>query len=227
MLFVVIEDLFDALDTRVGITFVGAVVGLVLLVPVQDTPDEGRDESDTSFGAGNCLAEAKEESKVAVDVFVLFEFTSGLNAFPRRCDLDENTLSRDTDGFVERNQLLCLVNKDGTSLWDQKATKVILILLLWCLLYRKRDGHQLRLRHDQEWSSIFLFQIRPTNWQFWVLNKTTRRCHGLTRRSTANSACWLMSEDFSFAYLTAASTRWEYCGLFAAARRRLNAKIAK
>ena len=88
-----------------------ALVGgsrLVLLVPVQNTANEGRDESDTSLGTSNSLAETEQESKVAVDPVVTLEFTGSLDTLPSGSDLDENTFLGDTDRLVERDQVLGL-----------------------------------------------------------------------------------------------------------------------
>jgi len=39
---------------------------------------------------------------------VPFEFTRGLDTLPRRCDLDEDTLFLDTNGFIESDEFLGL-----------------------------------------------------------------------------------------------------------------------
>ena len=104
VLFVVVVDRADGLNTRVILILVSGS-GLVLLVPVQNTADEGRDESDTSLGASNSLAEPEQESEVAVDLFVALEFTSSLDTLPAGSDLDENAFLGDADGLVELDQV--------------------------------------------------------------------------------------------------------------------------
>lgn len=83
MLLVVVEDLLNALDT--GVVTTDELLVLVLragLVPVKDTADEGRDQSDTSFSASDGLTESEEEGEVAVDLLVALEFAGGLDTFP-------------------------------------------------------------------------------------------------------------------------------------------------
>src|SRR6185369_14174733 len=48
------------------------------LVPVVDAAHERRDESDASFGARRSLSEAKQQSEIAVNSFLL-QFTGRLN----------------------------------------------------------------------------------------------------------------------------------------------------
>ena len=100
MLLVVVEDLSDGLDARVLFVLVSGS-GLVLLVPIQDTADEGRDEGDTSLGTGNSLAKTEQESEITVDLIVALKFTSSLDTLPGGSHFDENTFLRDADGLVE------------------------------------------------------------------------------------------------------------------------------
>ena len=72
------------------------------------TTNKRRNESHTSFGASNRLAETEEKRQVAMNAVVPFEFTRSLDTLPRRCDLDEDTLLLDTNGFVKGNKLLRL-----------------------------------------------------------------------------------------------------------------------
>jgi hypothetical protein len=104
VLLVVVVDGADGLDARVLLVLVSGS-GLVLLVPVQNTTNEGRDESDTSLGASHSLAETEQESKVAVDLVVALEFTSGLDTLPGGSNLDENAILGDADGLVELDQV--------------------------------------------------------------------------------------------------------------------------
>ena len=109
MLLVVVEDVLDGLDSRV--LLVGVVlVGVLLLVPVENSTDEGRDQGDTSLGTGDGLAETEEQGQVAVDVLVGLQVSGGLDTFPGGSDLDQDSLSLDADGFVEGDQLLGLVD---------------------------------------------------------------------------------------------------------------------
>lgn len=110
MLLVVVEDLLDALDTRVLLA--DELFVLVLrtsLVPVQDTADEGRDQSDTGLSASDGLAETEEEGEVAVDLLVTLELAGGLDAFPCRGDFDEDALLGDAVLLVELDELTGLV----------------------------------------------------------------------------------------------------------------------
>ena len=107
VLLVVVVDLADRLNTRILLILVGGS-GLVLLVPVQNTANEGRDESDTSLGASNSLTETEQESEVAVDPVVTLELTGSLDTLPGGSDLDENAFLGDTDRLVEFDQVLGL-----------------------------------------------------------------------------------------------------------------------
>ena len=104
VLLVIVEDLADGLNTRVILVLVSGS-GLVLLVPVQNTPDEGRDEGDTGLSTSNSLAETEQESEVAVDLFVAFEFTSSLDTLPAGSDLDEDAFLGDANGLVKLDQV--------------------------------------------------------------------------------------------------------------------------
>ncbi len=45
--------------------------------------------------------ESEEQGQVAVDAF-FFEFLGSANAFPCRCDLDENAIARNARALVKR-----------------------------------------------------------------------------------------------------------------------------
>ena len=80
-------------------TAVVVLAGLVLLEPVPDAADEGRDEGNLCFGGGDGLVEAEEEGHVAVDA-LFFEDLGGLDAFPCGGKLDEDALAGDAGGLV-------------------------------------------------------------------------------------------------------------------------------
>ena len=107
VLLVVVEDLAHGLNTRIVFVLVGGS-GLVLLVPIQNTADEGRDEGNASLGASNSLAKTEQESEIAVDLIVTLEFTSGLDTLPAGSDLDENAFLGDANRLVELDQVLGL-----------------------------------------------------------------------------------------------------------------------
>lgn len=107
VLLVVIVNLADGLNTRVFLVLVSRS-GLVLLVPIQNTTNEGRDESDASLGTSNSLSETEQEGEITVDLVVTLEFTSSLDTLPARSDLDENTFLGDPDGLVELDQVFGL-----------------------------------------------------------------------------------------------------------------------
>lgn len=108
MLLIVVEDLTDGLDTRILLVLVSRS-GLVLLVPVQNTTDEGRDEGDTSLSTSHGLAKTEQEGEIAVDLVVAFEFTGSLDTLPGGGDLDENAFLADTNGLVELDQVPRLI----------------------------------------------------------------------------------------------------------------------
>jgi hypothetical protein len=102
VLLIVVENLLDRLNTRVLFaSVVGA--GLVLLVPVEDTADEGRNEGGTGLGTSNRLTEAKEESEVAVDTLLL-EFACSLDTLPGGRDLDQDAILGNTKRIVKCNE---------------------------------------------------------------------------------------------------------------------------
>src|SRR5271165_2573294 len=74
---------------------VGTLVVLtgVFFVPVEDASDEGRDQRDAGFGAGDGLVNAEEQREITVDAF-LFKLLGGTDAFPCGGDLDEDALLR-------------------------------------------------------------------------------------------------------------------------------------
>lgn len=108
---VVLVDLGDRLHT--GVLGAGVVaVRLVLLVPVEDAADERRDEGHLGLGARDGLLEAEQEGEVAVDALLL-EGARGLDALPRRGDLDEDALLGDADLLVELDEVLGLGGRCG------------------------------------------------------------------------------------------------------------------
>jgi hypothetical protein len=104
MLFVVVVDLANGLNAGVIFVLVSGS-GLVLLVPIQNTANEGRNEGDTSFGTSHSLTETEQKSKVAMDLFITLEFTGSLDTLPGRRDLNENAFLGDTNGFVKLDQV--------------------------------------------------------------------------------------------------------------------------
>jgi hypothetical protein len=117
VLLVVIEDILNGLDTRIFLVRIGGT-RLVLLVPVEDATDKGRDKRDASLSTGNSLAKSKQESEVAVNAFLL-ELARGLDTFPCGGNFDQNTLLGDANGVVESDKLLCLLL--GALLIERKA----------------------------------------------------------------------------------------------------------
>ena len=107
MLLVVVEDLLNGLDSRVSLTRVILVL-VVSLVPVQDSTNEGGDQGDLGLSTSDGLAETEQEGKVAVDVLLLLEVSSGLDTSVGRSNLDKNSVLVDTDGLVECDKLLSL-----------------------------------------------------------------------------------------------------------------------
>lgn len=78
---VVVVNLGHTLNPRVGRSLVlpGRVV---LLVPIQDTSNEGRNESDASLRASDGLTEPEQEGEVAVDLVDALELACGLDSLP-------------------------------------------------------------------------------------------------------------------------------------------------
>ena len=86
-------------DFDAGIVGAGVVLAGVLLVPVEDAADEGRDQRDLGLGAGDGLVQAEEQGQVAVDAF-LFELLGGLDALPGGGELDEHALVADAGSVI-------------------------------------------------------------------------------------------------------------------------------
>lgn len=98
VLLVVVEDALHTLDTRV---FRGGEVLLHgSLVPIEDTADEGGDEEGTGLGGGDGLDKGEHEGQVAVDTLLLQDL-GGLDPFPSRSYLDQDTGLIDANGLVE------------------------------------------------------------------------------------------------------------------------------
>ncbi len=77
---VVVEDALHALDTRILMR--SEVLLHRGLVPVEDAPDERRDEECPGFCSGNGLDEREHERQVTVDAMLGLEDVRGLDAFP-------------------------------------------------------------------------------------------------------------------------------------------------
>src|SRR5271154_4249392 len=96
-------------DARVFGSFIPALPGR-LFEPVENAPDERRDERDARFCARNRLVKAEEQGQVAVDALFLENFR-GTDALPRRRDLDEHALPRGTGGLVLTNEVPRLLDR--------------------------------------------------------------------------------------------------------------------
>lgn len=109
--FVVVVDSTDGNDSRVLLSIVRSSIGLILLVPIQNSTDKGRDERNASLSTGDGLSESEEEGEVAVDTVVSLQFSRGLNTFPRRSDFDEDSFLVDSELLVESDQLVGLSHR--------------------------------------------------------------------------------------------------------------------
>lgn len=105
VLLVVGVDAADGLDSWVGLG--GVLLSSVLLVPVEDTADEGGDEGDLGLGGSNSLGKAEEEGEVAVDTLLL-EDLGGLDTLPGGGDLDEDTVLVNANVLVELDEVASL-----------------------------------------------------------------------------------------------------------------------
>ena len=73
------------------------------------TSNEWGNESHPGFCTSNGLTEPEEKGKVAVDLVLALQFTGSLDTLPGACDLDQDALLRDTNRFIEFNQVQGLV----------------------------------------------------------------------------------------------------------------------
>ena len=103
VLLVVVEDLLDALDTRV--LLLGVLLLVSGLVPVKDTANERRDEVSTGLSGSNGLNLREHEGKVAVDTVLGLQDLSSLDALPCRGELDENALLVNASLLVELHRV--------------------------------------------------------------------------------------------------------------------------
>ena len=86
------------------------VPALVLLVPVQDAPHEGRDEERAGLSGRYGLGQREHEGQVAVDAVLALQGVGGLDALPGAGDLDEDALLADPDRLVQVDDVQRLVD---------------------------------------------------------------------------------------------------------------------
>ena len=106
---VVVEDLGHRNHTRILRSGVRVAPGFSL-VPIQDAPHEGGDQSDAGFGTGNGLTETKQEGEVAVNPLFL-QHLGGFDAFPGGSNFDQNPIVADAGIVVQTNQLAPFFNR--------------------------------------------------------------------------------------------------------------------
>lgn len=147
VLLVVVVNLADGLNTRVLFILVSGS-GLVLLVPVQNTANEGRDEGDIGLSTSDSLAETEQKSEVAVNLFFALEFTGSLDTLPAGSDLDENAFLGDANGLVELDQVpgLCRRTFHVECLFEGE-TNTSCAPWPWWPPYRTRAWRRPRLKH--------------------------------------------------------------------------------
>ena len=104
-LFVVVVNLRDG--NHAGILGRRVILFRRGLPPVEDAPDERRDELHFRLRAGHGLGHGKKQREIAVDAF-LFQHLGGFDALPRRSDLDQNAVAREAGLFIERDELAAL-----------------------------------------------------------------------------------------------------------------------
>src|SRR5262249_4707555 len=107
-LFEVVVNPRDRSNTRVFVS--RDVAAALLLVPVVDAADEGRNERNAGLGAGHGLGKAEQERQIAVDALALQLF-GGTNPFPGAGELDEDPLSADPRLFIHADQLARLCQR--------------------------------------------------------------------------------------------------------------------
>lgn len=78
----------------------GILLLVISLVPVENSSDKGRDQSDLGFSTGNGLGEGEQEGQIAVDVIFGLELLGSLDTLPGRSDLNQNSLGRNSCFFV-------------------------------------------------------------------------------------------------------------------------------
>src|SRR5690606_37639491 len=65
---------------------------------------------DASLSTGHCLAEAKQQSQIAVNAFP-FKSTGGSNSFPGTGDLDQDSFGRDSPFVKHPDQLSSFLDR--------------------------------------------------------------------------------------------------------------------
>lgn len=83
---------------------------VVLLIPVEDSAHERRDQSYTSFGARDGLSEAEQQRQVAVNVVLAFEDARGFDSFPGRRQFDQDAVARNSKLFIHVDKLDCFLD---------------------------------------------------------------------------------------------------------------------
>lgn len=108
VLFVVVVNLGNRQDTWV---FLGLETRNTQgsLVPVEDAAHKGANQGATGLGTRNRLGQRKDQGQVASNALLLQDF-GGLDSFPSRRNLDENTALVDTHFLVELDDLASLGN---------------------------------------------------------------------------------------------------------------------
>jgi hypothetical protein len=79
----------------------------LLLVPIENAPDEGRNQRDAGVGAGNGLVQPEEQRQVAVNALAL-ELLGRANALPGGGDFDENAVARHVRRLVKLDETVRL-----------------------------------------------------------------------------------------------------------------------
>ena len=87
-LLVVVEDLFDALNTWIFCCRIVLLVGC--LVPVEDATHEWGDQEGSCLSGSNSLGQREQQRKIAVHLVFTLQDVCSLDAFPGRGQFDED-----------------------------------------------------------------------------------------------------------------------------------------
>ena len=67
--------------------------------------NEWTDQRNTGLSACDCLTETKQQCQIAMNPVIPFQFPGSLDTLPSGRNLDQNTFFRDSDRFVQSNEL--------------------------------------------------------------------------------------------------------------------------
>lgn len=116
MLFKVIINLGDTLDSRVQTTWVISS-RMFCFIEIKNTTYKGWNEFESMCGTGNSLDIIEDKSEITFDTYLL-QFTSCLDSFPSGCQLNQDSILIHSSFLIETHQLLCFIHHPFYIKWQ-------------------------------------------------------------------------------------------------------------